>query len=194
MLPETTDSPPNTLMPRCCPGESPPLREEPCPFLCAMVATPSGGNAGDLDLGVRLAMAADAVPALFLRAEVPQLAVLAVRDHLGLHFGAGDEGRTHLHVTALADEQHIEVQLRADRLLELLHLEKVAFFDAVLLSTSHDDCVHLVLRRLSALIPARLAGRSRRRARKGTGDLAVCPPRCQGTRRTLGTDMPGRLG
>src|SRR5260370_14325327 len=152
------------------------------------------GDAGDCELGVGLVMAADAVPALFLRAEVPQLAVLAVRDHLGLHFGPGDEGRTHLHVTALADEQHIEVQVRADRLLELLHLEKVAFLAAVRLSTAHDDIGHLVLRRLSALKPARLAGRSRRRARKGTGDLPVCPPRCHGTRRTLGTDMPAGWG
>src|SRR5260370_24852091 len=148
------------------------------------------GDAGDCELGVGLVMAADAVPALFLRAEVPQLAVLAVRDHLGLHFGAGDEGRTHLHITALADEQHIEVELRADRLLELLHLEKVAFLDAVLLSTSHDDCVHLVLRRLSALIPARLAGRSRPPARTGTGDLADCSPSWQGTSSTLGPDSP----
>src|SRR5258708_13020600 len=132
-------------------------------LFCVPCLESLAGDAGDLDLGIRLAMAADAVPALFLRAEVPQLAVLAVRNHLGLHFGAADEGCTHLHVTALADEQHIEVQLRADRLLELLHLEKVAFLDAVLLSTSHDDCVHLVLPSLSSLKPARLPARSRPR-------------------------------
>src|SRR6267378_3343802 len=96
MLPGMTRSPPYTLTPRCCPGESRPLREEPCPFLCAMVATPSGGNAGDLDLGVGLAMATDAVPALFLCAEVPELAVLAVRDHLGLHLRALEDRRSQL--------------------------------------------------------------------------------------------------
>src|ERR1041384_7855770 len=106
MLPGTTASPPNTLMPRCCPGESRPLREEPCPFLCAMFA--SGGNRGDLDLGVRLAVAADAVPALFLGAEVPELAVLAVRDDLGLHPGAVRPRRAQLHVGAFADQQDLE--------------------------------------------------------------------------------------
>src|SRR5713101_1672962 len=151
MLPETTDSPPNTLMPRCCPGESPPLREEPCPFLCAMVATPSGGNAGDLDLGVGLAMAADAVPALFLRAEVPELAVLAVRDHLGLHLRALEERRSQFHFRAFADQQHLEVELRPDVLRELLHLEEVAFLDAVLLAARSHHCVHLRLRALSVL-------------------------------------------
>src|ERR1700687_857645 len=126
MLPGMTFCPPKTLMPRCCPGESRPLREEPCPFLCAMVVLDlSGGDAGDLQLGVGLAVAADAVPALFLRAEVPELAVLAVRDHLGLHPGARHQGSAQLHLGALADQQHLELELRADVLGELLHLEEI---------------------------------------------------------------------
>src|ERR1700730_11375483 len=143
MLPGMTFCPPKTLMPRCCPGGSRPLREEPCPFLCAMVVIDlSGGDAGDLQLGVGLAVAADAVPALFLRAEVPELAVLAVRDHLGLHLRAADERGTHLHACALADEEHLERHLGADRLLQLLHLEEVALLDAILLAARPDHCVH----------------------------------------------------
>src|SRR5712691_2153237 len=131
MLPGMTRSPPYTLTPRCCPGESRPLREEPCPFLCAIVFESSLSQCGDardardLQLGVGLAVAADAVPALFLGAEVPQLAVLAVREAL-----------------ALADRQHLERHRRAHRLLQLLHLEQVALLDAVLLPARADDCVH----------------------------------------------------
>src|SRR5438477_2572112 len=136
MLPGTTASPPKILTPRCCPGESRPLRDEPCPFLCAMA------DPRDLDLRVRLPVAADAVPPLFLGAEVPELAVLAVRDHLGLHLGAVQNRRAQLHVLTLADQQHLEVQLCPDRLLHLLDLEEVAFLAAVLLSPRPDHCVH----------------------------------------------------
>src|SRR5436305_9695464 len=114
-------------MPRCCPGESRPLREEPCPFLCAMA------DSRNLDLGVRLAVAADAGPALFLRPEMPKLPVLSVRDHLGLDLGAIEQRRAQLDVRALADEQDFQAQLRPDVLGELLDLEPVAFLDAVLL-------------------------------------------------------------
>src|SRR5436190_22081016 len=79
MLPGMTASPPKTFTPRCCSGESRPLRLEPCPFLCAMFQISCEGRCalsldpGDLQLGERLAVAADAVPALFLRAEVVEL-------------------------------------------------------------------------------------------------------------------------
>src|SRR5215468_5909039 len=153
-------------MPRLCPGESRPLREEPCPFLCAMA------DPRDAELGVRLAVSADAVPTLFLRAEVPQLAVLAVRDHLGLHPGARDHRRAELHVRALAHQEHLELELRAHVLRQLLDLEQVAFLDAVLLAARPDHCIH----RRSPDFPAwnrpRWQGDSRRGARKGTGDLA----------------------
>src|SRR2546422_5070608 len=100
------------------------------------------GDARDAQLGVRLAVAADAVPALLLRAEVPELAALAVRDHFGLHPGARDQRLPQLHVAALADQQHFEIDLRAHVLRELLHLEEVAFLDAVLFSARPDHCVH----------------------------------------------------
>src|SRR5690349_1426233 len=146
MLPGTTASPPQTLMPRCCPGESRPLRQEPCPFLCAMAVrssrVTSGGDAGDLELGVGLAVAADAIPALFLGAEVPELAVLAVADDLGLHPGARHQRLPQLHVGAFADQEDFQRDLGADVLRELLHLEEVALLDAVLLSAGPDHCVH----------------------------------------------------
>src|SRR6267378_1641737 len=148
MLPGMTRSPPYTLTPRCCPGESRPLREEPCPFLCAIVFESSLSQCGDardardLQLGVGLAVAADAVPALFLGAEVPQLAVLAVREDLGLDLGAADRRGPDLDALALADRQHLERHRGADRLLQLLHLEQVALLDAVLLAARADHCVH----------------------------------------------------
>src|SRR5712671_5261630 len=145
-------------MPRCCPGESRPLREEPCPFLCAMCSDPRLSQCGgardprDLQLGVELAVAADAVPALFLGAEVPQLAVLAVRDDLGLDLGAADRRGPDLDPFAFADRQHFERDRRAHRLFQLLHLEQVALLDAVLLAARADDCVHRTAPWLSRLV------------------------------------------
>src|SRR5205814_6771460 len=100
------------------------------------------GDAGDLQLRVGLAVPADAVPTLFLGAEVPQLAVLAVRDDLSLDLRAAHRGRADLDSIAFADRQHLERQLRAHWLLQLLDLEQVAFLDAVLLSARADHCVH----------------------------------------------------
>src|SRR5256885_8506183 len=107
-----------------------------------VVAKRLTGDARDAQLRVRLAVAADAVPALLLRAEVPELAALAVRDHFGLHPGPRDQRLPQLHVAALADQQHFEIDLRAHVLRELLHLEEVAFLDAVLFSARPDHCVH----------------------------------------------------
>src|SRR3954469_10021690 len=125
----------------------------------------SGGDAGDLELGVRLPVAADAIPALFLRAEVPELAMLAVAHDLGLHPRARDQRLAELHLGPFADQEDVQRHLRADVLRELLHLEEVALLDAVLLSACPDHCVHRILLpfRFDA---ARQAGGSRRRARK----------------------------
>src|SRR5829696_6151899 len=41
MLPPSTRSPPNFLSPSLCAFESRPFRDEPTPFLCAIVLTPS---------------------------------------------------------------------------------------------------------------------------------------------------------
>src|SRR5437763_6815919 len=114
-------------------------------LFCAPWRWPSrlGGDAGDAELGVRLAVAPDPVPALFLRAEVPELAVLAVRHHLGLDASAGNRGRAKLHLGSFADQQHLELDPGADVLGELLHLEEVALLHAILLPARPDHCVHL---------------------------------------------------
>src|SRR5713226_1875969 len=125
-----------------------PVAGRPLPLLvchCLRILLSQCGDArdpGDLQLGVGLAVAADAVPALFLGAEVPQLAVLAVREDLGLDLGAADRRGPDLDALALADGQHLERYRRAHRLLQLLHLEQVALLDAVLLPARADHCVH----------------------------------------------------
>src|SRR5262245_17966298 len=185
MLPGNTRSPPKTLIPRCCPGESRPLREEPCPFLCAMfLQSPSlSGDAGDPDLGVGLPVPADAVPALVLGPEVPQLAVLAVRDDLGLDPGAADRRGPDLDPLAFADRQHFERHGRADRLFQLLHLEQIALLDAVLLAARADHCVHRTAPWLFRLVhQPGWQGHSRRPARKRARDLARVAALCQGKR------------
>src|SRR4051812_13121011 len=101
----------------------------------------SGGDACDLELGIWLPVAADAIPALFLGAEVPELAVLAVAPPLGLHPGARHQRLAELHVGSFADQQDFQRDLRADVLCELLHLEEVALLDAVLFSARPDHCV-----------------------------------------------------
>src|SRR5438105_3177413 len=138
---------------------------------------------GDLQLGVGLAVPADAVPTLFLGAEVPELAVLAVRDHFRLHLRATHRRRADLDAVALAESQHLERHLRAHRLLQLLYLEEIAFLDAVLLSARADHCVHRTAPWLFRLLePARQAGKSRRLARKRARDLSRAPAICQGER------------
>src|SRR2546428_3252566 len=133
MLPVTAASPPYTLMPGAAPGSRARCAKNPDLF-CAPWRWSSrlGGDAGDAELRVRLAVAADPVPALFLRAEVPELAVLAVRHHLGLDACAGNRGRAQLHLGPFTDQQHLELELGADVLGELLHLEEVALLHAVL--------------------------------------------------------------
>src|SRR5262249_39996256 len=183
MLPGSTRSPPKTLIPRCCPGESRPLREEPCPFLCAMCfPSPSlSGDSGDPELGVGLPVAADAVPALFLGPEVPQLAVLAVRDDLGLDLGAADRRRPDLDPRPFAARQRLERHGRADRLLQFLHLEQIALLDAVLLAARADHCVHRTAPWLFRLVhQPGWQGDSRRLARKRARDLARVAAVCQG--------------
>src|SRR2546428_9890383 len=87
-----------------------------------VVAKRLGGDARDAQLSVRLAVAADAVPAFLLRAEVPELAVLAVRDHLCLHPGARDQRLAHLHIAPPADPQPFRTDLPPPVLRAVLHL------------------------------------------------------------------------
>src|SRR5262245_27534561 len=56
MLPARTGVPAYTFTPRFCGLESRPLREEPPPFLCAIVRLLRRGNPRDLELGVGLPM------------------------------------------------------------------------------------------------------------------------------------------
>src|SRR6266478_3427883 len=137
------------------------------------------GNAGDAELGVRLTVAADPVPTLFLRAKVPELAVLAVGDHLGLHAGARHGGRAELHFRPFADQEDFQVQLRPDVLRQLLHLEEVAFLDAVLLAARPDHCVHRRISRLSGLGTG-LAGRE------------IPPPGAERNGRSSGSGRPSQ--
>src|SRR3954454_10132083 len=78
--PPVTVSPANTFTPRRWALESRPLREEPRPFLCAIL------DLRDLDAGQLLPMAVGALVApLGLELEHPDLVALLVRQDLGRH-------------------------------------------------------------------------------------------------------------
>src|SRR6202795_2841459 len=85
MEPPVTSSPPNRLTPRRCEFESRPLREEPCPFLCAMACLP--GDRGDLHLGEGLTVTASPSPAFLLFAKVKDAPVLALAQNLADDLG-----------------------------------------------------------------------------------------------------------
>src|SRR2546428_12241313 len=95
-----------------------------------VVAKRLAGDARDAQLRVRLAVAADAVPAFLLRAEVPELGVLVVRDHLCLHPGARDQRLAQLHARGLAGQQPLQDDLRAHVLRQLLPPAEVVLLDA----------------------------------------------------------------
>src|SRR2546423_11535301 len=115
MFPAITCSPPKRLTPRILGPESRPLREAPCPFLCAMVRRPLGRDAGDLHRGEELAMpvlAAVAFPATVLVDE--ELLALAAGDqHFAGHLGAGERGGADLDVGAVGDQEHLIERHRA---------------------------------------------------------------------------------
>ena len=87
--PALTTWPPKRFTPRRWALESRPLRVEEAPFLCAMSVASAyfaGLDAGDLDLGQRLAVTlALAVAGLVLVLEDVDLRALGVRDDLGGH-------------------------------------------------------------------------------------------------------------
>src|SRR5512137_2921187 len=81
--------------------------------------------------------------ALFGLLEHVQFAVLALRHDLGGDSRALDLGPADLRLAGAADEQNVvELQLRTHLALELLHLDALALFDAMLLSTRANHCVH----------------------------------------------------
>src|SRR5438105_14364783 len=132
-----------------------------------MSLSSSAGDASDLQLGERLAVPTDAVPALFLGAVVPELAVLAVRDDLRLDLRAAHGRRAELDALALAYRQHLERHLGAHRLFQLLDLEQIALLDAVLLATRPDHCVHRPLLRLFRLVGNQPGRQGNPAARRG---------------------------
>src|SRR4029078_8978041 len=88
MLPALTTCPPYALTPRIFGPESRPLREAPCPFLCAMVLRL---DRRDLQRRERLAGAVLAAVALAAGVLVDvQLLAAPGADDLGRHLGAGD--------------------------------------------------------------------------------------------------------
>src|SRR6476659_9570081 len=114
MWPALTCCPPNFLRPRRLLSESRPFLVLPPAFLCAMVVASSSGrgsgadDAGDLDVGVRLAMRA--LPQVVLAAAELHddlLVALAVRLHGGRDLAARDEWRADLDIGALPHEQHL---------------------------------------------------------------------------------------
>src|SRR5215210_7381994 len=91
MFPATTRSPPKCFTPRNWGLLVRPLRLEPTPFLCAMVAS-AQRQVGDTDFGVALPMpglAAVVLPPLEL--EHVDLGFLTLADYLGLDRGAGHQ-------------------------------------------------------------------------------------------------------
>src|SRR5918996_628318 len=147
MLPAGTFSPPNTFTPRRCAFESRPLRDEPCPFLCAMrnlrLGRGSLRDAGDLHLGVRLAVPAPPRPAFLLLAEVEHLPKPVLGDDLPRHLHALHQRLTHLRALRAAEQEHlVESDVAAHVASDLLDPEDVALGDPVLLSAGTNDCVH----------------------------------------------------
>src|SRR5690242_6970001 len=111
-----------------------------------------GGDPGDLELGVLLAMAAAAGEAEPALDEVHGLdaAHLGVED-LGLDLGATHRRSADLRRVVAADHQHlVEGDLAALVALEELDADDVALLDPVLLAAGLDHCVH----RLNPLLAA----------------------------------------
>src|SRR6218665_535930 len=158
MLPALTVSPAYTFTPRYCGLESRPLREEPCPFLCAMTPIPEtagaprgapgsgsglAGDGGDLDLGVGLTVATAARPALLLLAEVQHLAVLVLGKDLAHDLRARHGRLPNLRAVGPTEQQDVvEGHLGTDVARDLLDPEHVALGHAVLLAARANDCVH----------------------------------------------------
>src|ERR1700674_844508 len=72
-----------------------------------LLASVSGADGGDEDLGEGLPVAALLGPAFLLLPEVDDLLVLVLEDDLALHGGAGHDRATHLRLALAADQQHV---------------------------------------------------------------------------------------
>src|SRR5210317_214145 len=146
MLPAMAFWPPNILTPRRFDSESRPLRVLPPAFLCAMVSRSrsAGLDAGDLQFGVRLAMAL-ALEVVLAAAELDDLDLLAATLRLdgGGDLAAVEVGCADLDVVAIGNQQHlVEFDRPALFAGELLDPDGVALGDPVLLTAAQDDSVH----------------------------------------------------
>src|SRR3954468_23438608 len=112
MLPAVTRSPPNTLTPRNWALLSRPLRVAPWPFLCAIAVSYSEADAGDLELGERLAVAALAAVALATAdLEDDHLLVATLRNDLRANLGAGNERRADRDLVTAQHEHFAKLEL-----------------------------------------------------------------------------------
>src|SRR5580704_5113476 len=130
IVPARTSVPAPTLTPRRCAAESRPLREEAAPFFFDMGRPCSaGGDLGDLDQGVPLAVTpAAALVRLRLVGRGVDLLALALLDDPGLAelVGGGEDP------VAVDEEHRGEVDLAAGVRAEPLDLESLAGLDPVL--------------------------------------------------------------
>src|SRR6266850_6500192 len=114
MLPAATSCPPKRLTPRRFDCESRPLRELPPAFLCAMARlSPQIGvlclrNTGDLDFGVRLAMALEPFRVLApAQLENHHFLAEAVSDDLRFHRGALHHRSSDLERLSVTDKEDV---------------------------------------------------------------------------------------
>src|SRR6267143_429166 len=147
MLPALTDSPPYALTPSIFGWESRPLRDEPPAFLCAMPKSCQPVLSTDaVDLQFREILPVTGVLLEVLAAahlEDAQLRVPSVREHRRCHRCIGHQGRSHPHVRALAQREHLgEPHLLTDLDRQRLDLQAVARADPVLLAPRPDDREH----------------------------------------------------
>src|ERR1700730_4901828 len=148
IVPARISVPAPTLTPRRCAAESRPLREEAAPFFFDMCGPCSaGGDRGDLDQGVPLAVtpAAALVRLRLVRRGVDLLAFALLDDPgpapgLPELVGGGEDP------VAVDEEHRGEVDLAAGVRAEPLDLESLAGLDPVLLSAGAYHRVHRDLR------------------------------------------------
>src|SRR5262245_43811984 len=108
-----------------------------------MVVSPSGRNAGDLQLGVGLAVAGLAAVVLAAaKLEHDDLLAAPLLDDLGGDLRARDERLTDLRAIPAHEKDLIQRDVRSDFAGQLLHQELLSFGDSVLFSARLDDRVH----------------------------------------------------
>src|SRR3989442_6747029 len=142
MFPARMNSPPKRFPPSYCAFELRPLREEPTPFLCAMV---SSADLHVLDLHFRERLPVAGVPPEPSAAREPvdlDLLVFAVPHHLGRHLRSPDGRLPGVYVLAVARQQHVvESDLAPGIGLEQWHLDRDPWLGAELAAAGGEDRV-----------------------------------------------------